>query len=187
MGNARFEKFHVIFNKSVLKMSAGKGSVIPEDFVVVIISQLEIGTVLCERNHHKLPSDDTELFVMKFSGVLLVVLGFVLAAVNYISLSQNIAAKHGEIIMITIAAYTFYKITMAIKYCSTRHRKSGQEVKASCPLFAVSFPPAVKLVCFPSFLTGGWRLAAAPFPHSADIRWMSTWVIVSSEETGMNS
>ena len=50
---------------------------------------------------------------MKFSGILLVALGAVLAAVNYISLSQNIAAKYEEIMMITIAAYTFGKITMA--------------------------------------------------------------------------
>ena len=51
---------------------------------------------------------------MKLSGILLVILSIVLATVNYISLLQNIAVKHGEIIMITIAAYTFYKITMAI-------------------------------------------------------------------------
>ena len=51
---------------------------------------------------------------MKLSGILLVTLGVVLAAVNYISLSQNIAVKYGEITMITIAAYTFTKITMAI-------------------------------------------------------------------------
>ena len=50
---------------------------------------------------------------MKFSGILLVALGAVLAAVNYISLSQNIAAKYEEIMMITIAAYTFGKINMA--------------------------------------------------------------------------
>ena len=38
----------------------------------------------------------------------------VLAGVIYISLSQNIASKYGEIVMITIATYTFYKITMMI-------------------------------------------------------------------------
>lgn len=51
---------------------------------------------------------------MKLSGILLTVLSLVLASVSYISLSQNIATKHGEIIMITIATYTFYKITMSI-------------------------------------------------------------------------
>lgn len=79
-----------------------------------ILATMRFSAVLYERTHQKLLSDDTELFVMKLSGILLVVLGVVLAAVNYISLSQNIAAKHEEIIMITIATYTFYKITIAI-------------------------------------------------------------------------
>ena len=79
-----------------------------------ILATMRFSAVLCERNQHRSPSDDTEIFVMKLSGILLVTLGVVLAAVNYISLSQNIAVKHGEITMITIAAYTFTKITMAI-------------------------------------------------------------------------
>ena len=59
-------------------------------------------------------SDDAEFLVMKLSGILLSVLSIVLAGVVYISSSQNIATKHGEIMMITIATYTFYKITMAV-------------------------------------------------------------------------
>ena len=79
-----------------------------------ILATMRFSAVLCERNQHRSPSDDAEIFVMKLSGILLVTLGVVLAAVNYISLSQNIAVKYGEITMITIAAYTFTKITMAI-------------------------------------------------------------------------
>lgn len=79
-----------------------------------ILAVMRFSAVLCERNHQKSPDNDTELFVMKLSGLLLVVLGVVLATVNYVSLSQNIAARHEEIMMITIATYTFYKITMAI-------------------------------------------------------------------------
>lgn len=79
-----------------------------------ILATMRFSAVLCERNRQKNPSDDTELFVMKFSGVLLVVLSIVFATVNYISLSQNIAKRHEEIIMITIATYTFYKITVVI-------------------------------------------------------------------------
>ena len=51
---------------------------------------------------------------MKISGALLASLGLLLIGVVYISMSQNIAPRHGEIIMITIATYTFYKITLAI-------------------------------------------------------------------------
>lgn len=79
-----------------------------------ILAVTRFSAVLCERNHHELPFDDTEIFVMKFSGILLALLSFVLAAVNYISLSQNIASRHEKITMITIAAYTFYKIAMAV-------------------------------------------------------------------------
>lgn len=87
-----------------------------------ILATMRFSAILCERNHYKSPSDDTEIFVMKLSGILLVALGIVLATVNYISLSQNIATKHEEIIMITIAAYTFYKITMAIVKAITQRK-----------------------------------------------------------------
>lgn len=87
-----------------------------------ILATMRFSAVLCERNHQKLPSNDTELFVMKLSGILLVILSIVLAMVNYISLSQNIAAKYGEIIMITIATYTFYKTTMAIMKAVKQHK-----------------------------------------------------------------
>lgn len=79
-----------------------------------VLAIMRFSAVLCERNRQHSPDNDTEWFVMRLSGLLLVVLGILLAAVNYISLSQNIATRHEEIIMITIATYTFYKITMAI-------------------------------------------------------------------------
>ena len=94
-----------------------------------ILATMRFSAVLYERTHQKLSSDDTELFVMKLSGILLVVLGVVLAAVNYISLSQNIAAKHEEIIMITIATYTFYKITIAIVKAVKQRKKSSPLLK----------------------------------------------------------
>ena len=94
-----------------------------------ILATMRFSVVLYERTHQKLSSDDTELFVMKLSGILLVVLGVVLAAVNYISLSQNIAAKHEEIIMITIATYTFYKITIAIVKAVKQRKNSSPLLK----------------------------------------------------------
>lgn len=79
-----------------------------------ILAAVRFSAVLCERKGRDLLSNDTEKLVMTLSGILLMVLSLVLAIVGYISLSQNIAGKHGEIIMVTIATYTFYKITMAI-------------------------------------------------------------------------
>ena len=93
-----------------------------------ILATMRFSAVLCERNYHKLPTDNTELFVMKISGVLLVVLSIVLATVNYISLSQNIATKYKEIIMITIATYTFYKITMAKSKLVKTNEKIAEKV-----------------------------------------------------------
>lgn len=87
-----------------------------------ILATMRFSAVLCERSRQKLPSDDMELFVMKLSGILLVMLSIVLATVSYISLSQNIATKHGNIIMITIATYIFYKITIAIVNAVKQHK-----------------------------------------------------------------
>lgn len=94
-----------------------------------ILAIMRFSAILCERNHQKLPDNVTELFVLKLSGVLLVTLSIVLATVSYISLSQNIAAKHGEIIMITIATYTFYKITMAIVKAVKQHKNPSPMLK----------------------------------------------------------
>ena len=94
-----------------------------------ILAIMRFSAILCERNHQKLPDNVTELFVMKLSGVLLVILSIVLATVSYISLSQNIAAKHDEIIMITTATYTFYKITIAIVKAVTQHKNTSPLLK----------------------------------------------------------
>lgn len=94
-----------------------------------ILAIMRFSAIMCERNHQKLPDNVTELFVMKLSGVLLVILSIVLATVSYISLSQNIAAKYGEIIMITIATYTFYKITMAIVKAVKQHKNPSPLLK----------------------------------------------------------
>lgn len=81
-----------------------------------ILAIVRFFIVLCiyKQKNHKLFSNDTEKSLVKLCGLLLVVLSFVLATVCYINLSQIIATKHDEIIMITIATYTFCKISMAI-------------------------------------------------------------------------
>lgn len=80
----------------------------------IVLSTMRLSAILCGQKNKNISSSDTEYFVMKLCGVLLVLLNFVLVGAIYISLSRNIATKHGEIVMITIAAYTFYKITMTI-------------------------------------------------------------------------
>lgn len=79
-----------------------------------IFATMRFSAVLCARNHQKSPDNDAESFVMKLSGILFIALAGVLAAINAISLSQNIVTRHDGVIMITIATYTFCKITAAI-------------------------------------------------------------------------
>ncbi len=52
--------------------------------------------------------------ILKSTGILLSLLSLVLVVIVYLSVSQDMATRYGEIIMITIATYTFTKITMAV-------------------------------------------------------------------------
>lgn len=88
----------------------------------IVLSTMRLSAILCEQKNRNISSSDIEYFVMKLCGVLLVLLNFVLAGAIYISLSRNVATKHGEIVMITIAAYTFYKITMTIIKAVKQHK-----------------------------------------------------------------
>jgi hypothetical protein len=57
---------------------------------------------------------DTELFARRITGVLLVVLSFCIVGVNIMSAIQERGAAFHEIVMITVATYTFTKISIAI-------------------------------------------------------------------------
>lgn len=121
----------------------------------VILSTMRFSTVLCERKRRSSTSRDIEHFVAKLCGGLLVLLSFILAGVVYISLFQNVAVKHHEIVMITIATYTFYKITVAI-IRAIKQRKNTvplliairtigyAEVAASLPCTPLSGQPAAR-------------------------------------------
>lgn len=57
---------------------------------------------------------DTELFARRITGILLVVLSFCIVGVNILSAIKDRGTAFHEIVMITIATYTFTKITVAI-------------------------------------------------------------------------
>ena len=57
---------------------------------------------------------DTELFARRITGILLVVLSFCIIGVNILSAVKERGTVFHEIVMITIATFTFIKITMAI-------------------------------------------------------------------------
>ena len=73
------------------------------------LSSMRFGAVLQDRRNIS-----TEKFIARFCGVMLIVLALVLSGSVYLSLAADIAVKHQEIIMITIATYTFYKVVLAI-------------------------------------------------------------------------
>ncbi len=84
-------------------------------FITSCIYYLLLGTMRftviisnCNENPNR------EYAVMKLTGILFSILSLILSGIIYLSLSQQIAAKYGEITMITIATYTFTKIIMAI-------------------------------------------------------------------------
>jgi succinate dehydrogenase hydrophobic anchor subunit len=57
---------------------------------------------------------DTELFARRITGILLVVLSFCIVGMNIMSAVKDRGTAFHEIAMITIATYTFTKITIAI-------------------------------------------------------------------------
>ncbi len=94
-----------------------------------ILAAMRFSAVLWGRKRRSPASMDTEYALMKLSGILLAVWSAVLLAVVVISLPQNIAVKHHEIVMITLAAYTFFKLAMAIA-SAVRRRKHASPLLA---------------------------------------------------------
>ena len=95
----------------------------------VILSSMRFSAVLCGWKCRSSAAEDTEYFAARVCGGLLVLLSFILMGVVCISLSQNVAVKHHEIVMITIAAYTFCKITVTVV-------KAVKQRKNTAPLLA---------------------------------------------------
>lgn len=58
-------------------------------------------------------NSDTE-FIRKFTGIMFLIMAYILIGVTVLSSVTERGTKYGEIVMITIALYTFSKITIAI-------------------------------------------------------------------------
>ena len=57
---------------------------------------------------------DTERFAGKITGIMLIALSFCIVGMNILSALKDRGTVHHEIVMITIATYTFTKITIAV-------------------------------------------------------------------------
>ncbi len=95
-----------------------------------ILSVMRFATVMCAYRHPYKTDPSTAPLIAKLCGVLLMLMSLVLAAVVYLSLTERIATRYGTIIMITIATYTFYKITMAV-IRAVRHRRNPSAMFAA--------------------------------------------------------
>lgn len=74
-----------------------------------LLSSMRLGVIMQDRRNIA-----SERFISGFCGVMLMALALVLAGTVYLSLTMDIAVRRQEIMMITVATYTFYKITLAI-------------------------------------------------------------------------
>lgn len=84
----------------------------------IILSSMRFGIAM-----HNRQNISTQHFITKFCGIMLIMLAFTLSCSVYLSLITDAAVKHQEIVMITIATYTFYKNYA----CNSKHCESRKE------------------------------------------------------------
>lgn len=77
-------------------------------YAILAATRFCVLQIKAERNR------ETEIFARRITGVLLVVLSFCIVGVNVLSALKDRGTAFHEIIMITIATYTFTKISIAI-------------------------------------------------------------------------
>lgn len=78
-----------------------------------LLGVMRYGAVRFARKRMECRAED-ERFVMRFCGWCLTALTLILAQTITISLAFDHIAVHHEIVMISLATYTFYKLTLAI-------------------------------------------------------------------------
>ena len=79
----------------------------------VILSIMRLALVISEK-HSKEQNAENEIFAKRFSGIMLICLAIVLIGTVILTIKQDIGTKFHEIVMITIATYTFTKLVFAI-------------------------------------------------------------------------
>lgn len=75
----------------------------------IVLSTMRFGILLSSRK-----AGSSQSFIVKFTGGMFLALAITLAGATYLSFEFDIGIKHHEILMITVALYSFIKITLAI-------------------------------------------------------------------------
>lgn len=79
----------------------------------IILSIMRFALIMSEKRS-KAKNIENEVFAKRFSGVMLICLSVALIGTVILTIRQDIGTKFHEIIMITIATYTFTKLVFAI-------------------------------------------------------------------------
>lgn len=90
----------------------------------ILLSVMRFSAVLYDRRRKRDPSL-SERFLAPFLGTMLILLSVILAFSVYLSFRYDVAIQHQEIMMITIATYTFYKITLAVVNAVKAHKQKS--------------------------------------------------------------
>lgn len=105
----------------------------------IILSIMRFSVLIYERKEKNLKSEN-QYFIMRFSGVMLLLLSVILIGTVILSNIEERASKHHEIVMITIALYAFVKVTLAIINTVKARKINSPVIKT---LRSISFADAV--------------------------------------------
>ena len=89
----------------------------------ILLSVMRFGVVRYESQNQKREDSLSPEFLLRFLGILFLTLAVLLAFSAYWSFRHDVAVQHQEIMMITIATYTFYKITAAAVHAVRARRQ----------------------------------------------------------------
>lgn len=104
--------FYAIAN-AVLGITTNSRWLITISAYYIILSIMRFSVIYYKlKNKHV--SFENEMFVKVFSGYMFFALDAVLVAVTYLAVVQSTGTRYHEIMMITIATYTFVKVTFAV-------------------------------------------------------------------------
>ena len=86
----------------------------------IILSIMRFAVVLYEKKNRR-RNRQNEIFIKRFSGMMFLFLYIILTGTVFLTVKQDIGTKFHEVVMITIATYTFTKIVFAIiKLCKSK-------------------------------------------------------------------
>lgn len=124
----------------------------------ILLGVMRFGAVLTEKRQ------SSERFVMRLCGGMLMALALVMGASTALSILQERAVPHGMIVMLTIAIYTFWKMTMAIVHtvqahqCGTPLTRTIRNITLASALASLMTMQRSMLVSFEADITAGETL-----------------------------